>query len=65
LTLALYGGEWSALHHGKRSPSTHWIGGWLGPSAVLDAVAKRKIPSHHQESKPRTPIIQPVTQLLY
>jgi hypothetical protein len=38
------------------------IGGWVGPSAVLDAVVKRKIPSHRRESNPRTPIIQPVAQ---
>jgi len=23
---------------------THWIGGWVGPRADLDAVVKRKIP---------------------
>jgi len=22
----------------------HWIGGWVGPRAILDAVLKRKIP---------------------
>jgi hypothetical protein len=26
------------------APSTHWIGGWVGPSAALDVVVKRKIP---------------------
>jgi hypothetical protein len=30
--------------------------------AVLDAVVKRKIPSHRWESNPRTPIVQPVAQ---
>jgi hypothetical protein len=35
----------------------------VGPRAVLDAVVKRKIPSPHQESNPRTPIVQLVTQL--
>jgi hypothetical protein len=34
----------------------------MGPRAVLDAVVKRKIPSHRRESKPRTPIVQPVAQ---
>jgi hypothetical protein len=29
----------------KRAPGTHWIGGWVGPRAILDAVVKRKIPS--------------------
>jgi hypothetical protein len=32
----------------------------VGPRAVLDAVVKRKIPSPRRESKPRTPIIEPV-----
>jgi hypothetical protein len=27
---------------GERVPCTHWIGGWVGPRAGLDAVAKRK-----------------------
>jgi hypothetical protein len=34
----------------------------MGPRAILDAVVKRKIPSSHQESNPRTLIIQPVAQ---
>jgi hypothetical protein len=42
----------------ERVPGTHWIGGWVGPRAVLDAVVKRKIPSPCQESNLRTPIIQ-------
>jgi hypothetical protein len=41
---------------------THWIGGWVGPRAVLDTVVKRKIPNPRQESNPRTPIVQPVAQ---
>jgi hypothetical protein len=44
------GGEWSASLPGRltpreRTPATHWIGGWVDPRAVLDAVVKRKIPS--------------------
>jgi hypothetical protein len=40
---ALDGGEWSVsrtgrLTSGGRVPDTHWIGGWVGPSAGLDAV---------------------------
>jgi hypothetical protein len=43
-------GEWSASRPShftrkERSTGTHWIGGWVGPRAVLDAVVKRKIPS--------------------
>jgi len=43
LTSALEGGEWSASCHGcftpkGRAPGTHWLGGCVGPRAVLDAV---------------------------
>jgi hypothetical protein len=66
LTLALDGGEWSGSRPDRftpreRAPGTHWIGGWVGPRAVLDTVVKRKIPSPCQESN-RTPIVQPVAQ---
>jgi hypothetical protein len=65
--LALDGGEWSASRPGRftpreRVPITHWIGGWVGPRAIMDAVVKRKIPSPRLESNPRTPIVQPVAQ---
>jgi hypothetical protein len=41
LTSALVGGEWSASRPGRfttgeRAPSTHWIGGWVGPRVGLD-----------------------------
>jgi hypothetical protein len=70
LTSALDGGEWSASRPGRftpreRVPGTHWIGGWVGPRAVQDAVVKRKIHSPRWESNPRTPIVQPVAQSLY
>jgi hypothetical protein len=61
LISALDGGEWSASLAGRftpreRAPVTYWIGGWVGPRNVLDAVVKRKIPSLRRESNPRTPI---------
>jgi hypothetical protein len=61
------GGDWSASRPGRftpreRAPGTYWIGDWLGPRAVLDAVVKRKIPSTRRESNPRTPIVQLVAQ---
>jgi hypothetical protein len=68
LTSALDGGEWSASRPGRftpreRTPDTHWIGGWVGTRFLLDtAVVKRKIPSPHRQSNPRTPIVQPVAQ---
>jgi len=41
LTLELGGDEWSASRSSRftyreRAPRTHWIGGWLGPRAVLE-----------------------------
>jgi hypothetical protein len=67
LTSTLEGGEWSVSRPSRftpreRAPGTHWIGGWVGPGAVLDAVVKRKIPSPRRESNPKTPIVQPIIQ---
>jgi hypothetical protein len=66
LTSALDGSEWSASRPGlftprERAPGAHWIGGWVGPRAVLDTVVKRS-PSPHRESNPRTMIVQPIAQ---
>jgi hypothetical protein len=43
LTSVLAGGEWSAscpchFTPRERAPSTHWIGGWVGPKVGLDNV---------------------------
>jgi hypothetical protein len=70
LTSALDWGEWPASRpccftSRERAPGTHWIGGWVGPRAVLDTVVKRKIPTSRQESNPRTTIVQPMAWLLY
>jgi hypothetical protein len=43
-------------------PATHWIGGWVGTRAVLDAVVKRKIPNPRRDSNPRILIVQPLAQ---
>jgi hypothetical protein len=50
LTPALDGGERSASRPGRftpreRAPGTHWIGGWVGPRAVLDARWREKFPT--------------------
>jgi len=50
--------EWSDLHHDRftpreRAPDTHWIGGWLGPRACLDALVQRKILSPYRDLHPR------------
>jgi hypothetical protein len=65
LTSTLDGGEWLTSSPGPFTPRgratyIHWIGGWVGSRAVLDAVSKRKIPSPRRDSNPNNPIIQPV-----
>jgi hypothetical protein len=40
------------LYPSGKTPDTHWIRGWVGPRAGLDAVVKKKIPSTCRESKP-------------
>jgi hypothetical protein len=47
----------------ERAPGTHWIGGWVGPRAGLDAVMKRKIPSPRRESNPKPRIQRNKTAL--
>jgi hypothetical protein len=70
LSWALDVGEWLAsrpdrLTPVETDPGTHWVGGWVGPRAVLDTVVERKIPSLRRESTPRTPIVQTVAQSPY
>jgi hypothetical protein len=40
---------------GVRVPGTHWIGGWMGPIAGLDAVEYRKSSCLCRESNPDRP----------
>jgi hypothetical protein len=44
----------------ERTPSTHWIGGRVGPRIGLATVSKRKIPSPRRQSNTDHPIVQPV-----
>jgi hypothetical protein len=65
LTSAQGRGEWSASDFcrftpGERAIITHWIGGWVGPRAGLDAVEKTKI-SPLPESNLDPPAPYPVT----
>jgi hypothetical protein len=60
MTAALAGGEWLAscpdhFTPGKELPSTHWIGGCVGPRAGPDTVEERKIPCPYWESNPSHP----------
>jgi hypothetical protein len=41
------------------TPGTHWIGGWLGLRAGLDAGARKKSSTPVGD---RTPIVQPVVR---
>jgi len=64
LTSAIGVGEWWCSSPGRfttwdSAPITHPIRIWVDFKAYLDMVAKRKFPSPHRESKPRTPIVQP------
>jgi hypothetical protein len=59
LTSALNGGEWSAslsarFNAGKTAPHIHWIGGWVGLKAGLDALEISLAPAGN-----RTPAIIP------
>jgi hypothetical protein len=49
-TSAIDGGECSDSHPGRFTPGTHWIVGWVGLRAGLDAVEYRKIPCLSRES---------------
>jgi hypothetical protein len=44
-----------ALCPGKGPPSTHWIGGWVGPRAGLNVGTRRKILCSCQELNPDSP----------
>jgi hypothetical protein len=46
---------------GERTPGTHWIGGWVGLRAGLDAGARRKICPYRGSNLDR-PIVQPVAK---
>jgi hypothetical protein len=57
LTSALDGGEWSYSRSGRFTPGerasgTHWLGGWVGFTAGLEAVENRKILCPWPKSNP-------------
>jgi hypothetical protein len=64
LTSALVGGEWSPSRTSRftpreRTPSTHLIGGWVGPTTNLDNLEKRKFLTL-PNSKPKPFVVQPI-----
>jgi hypothetical protein len=59
LISALDGGEWSASRPGHFNPReralcTHWIGGWVDPSAVLDNVVQFPAHAGNRTLEPRS-----------
>jgi len=42
LTLALAGGEWSALAALHQVPSIHWVGSWVGCTSSLDILKEKE-----------------------
>jgi hypothetical protein len=46
---------WPRFTPGEGTPGTHWIGGWVGPRAGLDAGDRRKILCPCRGSNPDRP----------
>jgi hypothetical protein len=46
------------LYSRERAPDTHWIGGWVGPNAALDA--ERTIPPPVGNRNPIPSVVQPL-----
>jgi hypothetical protein len=58
-TSALVASEWLASQPSCFAPGTHCIGGWVAPSASLDAVERRKS-CLHRDSNSDVSAVQPV-----
>jgi hypothetical protein len=50
----------ASLPTGKEHPGILWIGGWVGPRAGLDAVAKRSLSSCREPSPPTKKLVEPL-----
>jgi hypothetical protein len=65
MTSALERGEWSASRLCCFTHGTHWIWGWVGSRAGLDAVEKRKtLPLPGIERRPSSPSLYCIVFLL-
>jgi hypothetical protein len=47
------------LYPRVKSPGTHWIGGWVGPTAGVYLAEKRKLSCSYRESNPDSSIVKP------
>jgi hypothetical protein len=50
----------AASTSGERAPGTHWVEGWVGPRAGLDAVEKRKFLTLNWDSNSDPSLVYPV-----
>jgi hypothetical protein len=54
-------GEWSASRLARLTSGAHWIGGWVGPKAGLDALKKKNIICPCLESNHDSSVVQSLT----
>jgi hypothetical protein len=64
LTSALAGGQWSASRRcrftpGESGPCTHWVEGWVNPSAGMD-IWRRENSWPYQDSDSDPSVVEPV-----
>jgi hypothetical protein len=52
----------AALPPWEKAPGAHWIGGWMGPRAGVDAEEKGKISCPCWESNPVSLAVKPISR---
>jgi hypothetical protein len=50
----------AALPPGETARGIHYIGGWVGPTADLGVIEKRKSLASHRELNPDSSVVQPI-----